>query len=292
MISKSLWNSKKFAGLVAEHGPWAGLVYIAQVTGTDVDGRLEAGAEDLADLLGRTARLSGRTPGGLREDSRACEDSGLITRWNDDSGEYAEVIDFKLHNKTRPDREAPSRITPGVLREDSGSTPPQVQGEVQVQEEVEVQGKWKGEGHRPTTGYADEDSEYRRILRCLHAVFERSGILDWGPKPREDIAIREAARLGTCRRWAGDDELAAELQRTHEGAIARGLGSPDGAFLLNHVGESWEERKRNGEEPPDPYRFGINPEDLRAEYDAIEEENRRSRAARQAERAAAEGGGS
>jgi len=60
-------------------------------------------------------------------------------------------------------------------------------------------------------------------------------------KPTEEQAAADAARLGTCRPWIGDDALEAEFRRTAAGLGSRGLATGLKA-ILNHVGETWESR--------------------------------------------------
>jgi hypothetical protein len=132
MIARSLWSSEKFARLVAaEDGGWgAGCLFVAMVTGADVDGRLEIDSDSLLDLLARTGRHVNLYPDTVGRWRDAIVNVELVRRWFAEGKDCGEVVRFAEFNRLRKDREAPSRIPnppdcdrPVTPPADSGRTP-------------------------------------------------------------------------------------------------------------------------------------------------------------------------
>lgn len=207
-VSKSLWGSKKFAEVPER----AANLYQCMVHNHNALGRLEADNEALLTIASRYGQRRGWTEESVQADREHLERVGLIRTWGD-GGEnvYAQIVNWKDHNKIRADREAPnaipdppddnSGVTPDLLRsnsgftqEDSGVTPAEVQG--QVQEQVQ------GEGQARRSAQGDAASKKRtatkpEILRAYSEAYESELQQPCHLKPRDPEAAQQAADLGT-----------------------------------------------------------------------------------------------
>ncbi len=191
-ISNTLGGSKKFSRLQNDTHR---LAYVLLVTHTDVEGRIEA----YPPLLkGYAYTLLDWTHNQIQTALEDMHRVGLIHLYIVDDEQYAQVTDFAKHNKIRKDRESGSKIpspledsgrTPADTATMRGSTPSQVEveveveveGEVEVKEEVEVQ------DHTPTresseerfastlTGgtTANDTHRVRNTIRRIHADFAK-----------------------------------------------------------------------------------------------------------------------
>jgi len=126
------------------------LMYVLMLTHTDVEGRLKGNARWLA---GKAFTYLNYTHAQIEAALARMHAVGLI-RWYTIKGrKYVQVEKFHDHNKVRKDRESgsvipappedaetPSQTNAGGLREDSGSTPSQVEVEVEVEVQDEVEG--------------------------------------------------------------------------------------------------------------------------------------------------------
>ncbi len=122
MLKRKITRSKKFAALKTDK---ARLLWFYMLPFTDVDGRLEADAEDIRDEIIRKQRKGytiEKIEGCLQDLNRV----GLITLYNINNKNYLEFARFWDEQTHNPEREAKSDIpppTPKALKERSVSTP-------------------------------------------------------------------------------------------------------------------------------------------------------------------------
>lgn len=122
MLKRKITRSKKFAALKTDK---ARLLWFYMLPFTDVDGRLEADAEDVRDEIIRKQR-KGYTIEKIEECLQDLNRVGLITLYSIDGKNYLEFARFWDEQTHNPEREAKSDIpppTPGALQEHSKSTP-------------------------------------------------------------------------------------------------------------------------------------------------------------------------
>lgn len=140
-ISNTLGESHKFARLANDTHR---LLYVLLITHTDVNGRVDA---DPIWIKGKVTTRLPITDTQITEALRDMHRVGLITHYRVRGMPYLEITNFTEHNTIRKDREAKPTIpgpeegvldanppTPEELRSNSGTTPAEVQVEVQVQE--------------------------------------------------------------------------------------------------------------------------------------------------------------
>lgn len=122
MLKRKITRSKKFAALKTDK---ARLLWFYMLPFTDVDGRLEADAEDIRDEILRKQR-KGYTVEKINECLQDLNRVGLIALYSIDGKKYLEITRFWDEQTHNPEREAQSEIpapTQKALSEHSESTP-------------------------------------------------------------------------------------------------------------------------------------------------------------------------
>lgn len=255
-ISKALFGSKKVARLPER----TVLVYVAMVLNADAEGKLEADDESLLTYGARYALAHSWTEETVAADREAIRRVGLIETWGEAGDICAEIVQFREHNRIRPDREAPSRIarpasgrttsassrrTPGVVRERSGSTPSQGEGEGEDQGEGEV-------GRRSTT--AVDPDVTNRLLKAWRVFWDRA---NRGRKKKiapPPLTIDEATRLArdvpALEFFPRVDDLADELRRIAGIFDEKGWSLFRARPVIEKVGQTFE-----GVREPEPRTF-------------------------------------
>ncbi len=122
MLKRKITLSKKFVRLKSDK---ARLLWLYMLPFTDVDGRLEADAEDIRDEILRKQR-KGYSVQKIEECLQDLHRVGLIILYSANSKRYLQFTRFSEEQKLRRDKEAKTTIpapTTGEVREQDGTTP-------------------------------------------------------------------------------------------------------------------------------------------------------------------------
>ena len=140
MLKKQISQSRRVAELKSDT---ARLLYTWIIPHLDVEGRMNADPDIIKGLV--VPRLSGMTPGVIRECLLDMHSVGIITLYEVDGDFYLEVRKFAEHQNLRKDKESASKIpclsgtTPAVLPDYSRTTPDEVKlSEVKLREDIIV----------------------------------------------------------------------------------------------------------------------------------------------------------
>lgn len=259
MISSSLSRSKRLSGLPTER---AALLYVFLVSRADAYGRAEVDPISLLDIGGRWGITHGWTQETVNGDVALLADAGLVRLWGEAPDLYAEVVKFSVHNKTRPEREAPTKV-PAPPWSNSGSTPDLLRTNSRtIEEKRSIR---EGEVERPAgaarasaappVSTKEDTHRPRRLLAALGEWAEKTGRIQLPPNPGERKVIEDAEADGFLDRWPTQEALVGEIARTFDGMTRKNLPVST-RTLVSHLGETWEERGRNGR-PAAPVADGV-----------------------------------
>ena len=123
MLKRKITLSKKVAKLKSDK---ARLLWFYMLPFTDVEGRIEADAEDIKDEILRKQRKGYSIPR-IEDCLQDLHQVGLIVLYEANNKRYLQFTKFSDEQNLRKDREAASEHpTPPLLPECAGSTPPEV----------------------------------------------------------------------------------------------------------------------------------------------------------------------
>lgn len=151
MLKKQISQSRRLAELKTDS---ARLLYTWIIPHLDVEGRINADPDIIKGIV--VPRISGITPGVIRECLLDMHRVGVITLYNVDGDTYLELRKFADHQSIRKDRESPSTIpspTAGIpvqVQDNSGSTPAEVKLiEVKLIEDISLSKDNSADVHLP-----------------------------------------------------------------------------------------------------------------------------------------------